>query len=256
MKYLFCLLLIGISQKSAAQSDTISALITRLKKTAITAAEKKALRAFAFDIQNRGQRLDESGQDYKKALQLTDSAIYLFKCLQDTLSEANNRKFKGYLLGRFGKYAEGKMEIRKAIQLFQLKQADWGVAVSQFDLSRLYEFQNKLDSALHYCNVAIAYWKRKGNLQRVFLDQNMLINLLTKTNEITRAQKVQFESQKISDSIKPQWQGLLDFYIVSENLYKATNEINAANNYHRLYSKLVEALKKSGIHANSYFNKK
>ena len=239
MKYLFCLLLIGISQKSAAQSDTISALITRLKKTAITAAEKKALRAFAFDIQNRGQRLDESGRDYKKALQLTESAIYLFKCLQDTLSEANNRKFKGYLLGR---------------SLFQLKQADWAYLSLTFQ-----GFTNFRTNLIQHCIIATQQspiGNGKAILKGFFLTKTCFINLLTKRNELTIAQKVQFESQKITDSIKPQWQGLLDFYIVSENLYKVTHEIKATNNYHYLYSKLVAELNRRGIEAKSYFDKK
>lgn len=107
--------------------------------------------------------LDESSHDYKGAMLLTDSAIYLFNSLEDTLSEANNRKFKGYLLGRFGKFEEGKHEIQKAIRLFELKKASWGVAVSQFDLSRLFEFENKIDSAILYCSITISYWKTKSN---------------------------------------------------------------------------------------------
>ncbi len=256
MKYLFCFLLIGLSKNSIAQSDTVAILVTKLERKTITDTEKKALRTLALDIQNRGQILDESSQDYKGALQLTDSAIYLFKDLNDTLSEANNRKFKGYLLGRFEKYEEGKREIQKAIQLFQLKKADWGVAVSQYDLSRLYEFQNLLDSALYYCNTAIFYWKQKGNLDRVFLGQNMLINLLTKTNDLSKAKTIQYESSQISDSTKQHWQGLLDFYVVSEHLYKASKEFKVADNYHSLYSKLITELNSSGIQASSYFDEK
>jgi len=97
-----------LSNNCKAQSDTVAILVTKLERKIITDTEKKTLRILALDIQNRGQILDESSHDYKGALQLTDSAIHLFKLLNDTLGEANNRKFKGYLLGRFGKYEEGK----------------------------------------------------------------------------------------------------------------------------------------------------
>jgi hypothetical protein len=258
MKHLFSILIfiIGLFLNSQAQSDSIAILLAKLNSKTITDSERKFLKVKAFDVQNRGQLLDEASHDYKGALLLTDSAINIFKALKDTLNEANNRKFKGYLLGRFGKFQEGKSEIQQAINLFQLKNTLWGVAVSQFDLARLFEFENKLDSAQHYCNIAISYWKENANTARVFLNQNMLINLLTKTNDLTKAKTVQNESNKIIEAKKPHWQGLLDFYIVSENLYKAAKEFETANNYRNLYSKLITELSSTGIAARSYFTQK
>ena len=246
----------GLFLNSQAQSDSVALLLTKLNSNTITDGERKILKRMAFDVQNRGQLLDESSHDYKGALLLTDSAINIFNSLRDTLSEANNKKFKGYLLGRFGKFEEGKSEILQAINLFQLKNALWGVAVSQFDLSRLYELENKLDSALHYCNIAISYWKTTDNNARVFLNQNMLINLLTKSKDIVKAKLLQNESIKISENNQQHWQGLLDFYIVSKNLYKASKDFRLAKIYRNLDSKLITELSSTGMVANSYFNEK
>ena len=66
--------------------------------------DRKKLKDIANLIQNTGQSIGETYKDNKKALQYTDSAIFLFNILGDTLSEANNRKFKGYLLGTIGKF--------------------------------------------------------------------------------------------------------------------------------------------------------
>ncbi len=239
---------------SQAQTDSIAILMAKLNSKTITDDERDILKITAFDIQNRGQLLDESSHDYKGALLLTDSAIKIFNSLKDTLSEANNRKFKGYLLGRVDNFREGKDEIQKAIHLYKLKNASWGIAVSQFDLSRLYELENKLDSALLYCKTAISYWKVKNNNDRIFLNQNMLINLLTKSMNLTNAKLIQSESNRISESKKQHWQGLLDFYIVSENLFKALKEFETAGRYRNLYSKLVIELGAEGIMARSYFN--
>lgn len=258
MKHLFSILIfiVGLFLNSQAQSDSLTSLLAKLNSKTITDGERKILKKMAFDVQNRGQLLDESSHDYKGALLLTDSAINIFNSLKDTLNEANNRKFKGYLLGRFGKFQEGKSEIQQAINLFQLKNTLWGVAVSQFDLARLFEFENKLDSALYYCNISISYWKENANTARVFINQNMLINLLTKTNDLTKAKTIQNESNKIIEAEKPYWQGLLDFYIVSENLYKAAKEFKTANNYRNLYSKLITELSSTGLAARSYFTEK
>lgn len=255
MKYLlsFLIFYIGFFGFSQAQTDSSEFLLNKLRSNTITDPERKQLKTFAFDLQNRGQSLDESKHDYAASLILVNKAIIIFNALNDTLNEANNRKFKGYLLGRFNKFAEGKVEIQQAIYLFQLKKADWGVAVSQFDLSRLFEFENKLDSALFYCNIAISYWKANGNAARIFLNQNMLINLLTKLNRLAEAKILQTESTKMAENPKEHWQGLLDFYIVSENLYKAAKEFKSADVYKKLYEKKVLDLKIEGITAASYF---
>jgi hypothetical protein len=255
MKYLlsFLIIFIGFFGYCQAQTDSCEFLLNKLRSETITDSEKKQLRTLAFGIQNRGQSLDESKHDYASSLRLVSFATAIFNALGDTLNEANNRKFKGYLLGRFKKFAEGKAEILQAINLFQLKKADWGVAVSQFDLSRLFEFENKLDSALFYCNVAISYWKAKGNDARIFLTQNMLINLLTKSKRLAEAKLLQTESSKMAEEPEQHWQGLLDFYVVSEYLFKAAREFKTAKIYQTLYATKVLDLKKEGVIAISYF---
>jgi hypothetical protein len=255
MKYLlsFLIFYVGFFGYCQAQTDSCEFLLNKLRSKTITDSERKQLRTLALGIQNRGQSLDESKHDYASSLRLVSFATAIFNALGDTLNEANNRKFKGYLLGRFKRFAEGKAEIQQAINLFQLKKADWGVAVSQFDLSRLFEFENKPDSALFYCNIAISYWKGKGNTSRIFLNQNMLINLLTKLNRLTEAKLLQTESSKMAEDPEQHWQGLLDFYVVSENLFKAAKEFKSAEDYKILYEKKVMDLKKEGITAISYF---
>jgi hypothetical protein len=252
-KTFFLILCFSVFSNSYAQTDSSKILLNKLSIKTITDAERKELKARAIDIQNRGQFLDESVHDYTGSLMLVDKAVTIFNLLGDTLNEANNRKFKGYLLGRFFKFEEGKAEIQQAIQLYKLKNADWGIAVSQFDLSRLFEFENKIDSALFYCNIAVSYWKGKGNSARIFLNQNMLINLLRKSNNITEAKLLQAESFKMAINPELHWQGLLDFYVTSENLYAAAKEFKLAKYYKKLYAKKISDLKKEGITASSYF---
>ena len=182
MKHLisFLILLISLFNYSRAQTDRTDLLLQKLKSKTITVAERKELQNIAYDIQNRGQLLDEVRHDYSASLALITKAITIFNSLGDTLNIANNRKFKGYLLGRFGKFTEGKAQIHEAINLYQLKNAGWGIAVSQFDLSRVFEFENKLDSALFYCKSALRYWKAKEDSERISGKSKMNIKNLKK----------------------------------------------------------------------------
>lgn len=256
MKYLFSFLLLCIvfPAYSQAQTDSSEFLLSKLSSGAITPLERKQLKNIAYDFQNRGQLLDETMHDYAASLILVDKAITIFNALGDTLSIANNRKFKGYLLGRFDKFADGKKEIQQAIYLYDFKNAPWGVAVSQFDLARLFEFENKLDSALFYGNIAISYWKTQENSGRIFLNQNLLINLLTKSNRLAEAKLLQAESSKMSENPEHHWQGLLDFYFVSKGLFKTAKEFTSADKYQKLYTDKISDLKKEGITAASYFD--
>lgn len=256
-QFLFLFILSGfpaISQE-AKNNDSVytESLLLKLRSKTISAGERKELKDIAVDLQNRGQILDESKHDYNGSLILIDKAIILFNELEETLFSANNKKFKGYLLGRLNRFEEGKIEIHEAIGLFSSRQADWGVAVSQFDLARLYDLENKRDSAVFYCNAASAYWKEKANKERVFLCKNLLIHILTEEHKLTEAGTVQQELQKMIDDNDFHWQGLIDYYIVSEKLYRAANLPIIAAQYHELYTKKITQLKKDGITALSYF---
>jgi hypothetical protein len=236
-----------------AQEDSSNILLNKLLAGTITETERKTLKTLAFAIQNNGQMLEEYKHDYTASLAQINKAISLFTALEDTLSVANNRKFKGYLLARFGKFKAGKQEIQQAISLFTSKNADWGVAVSQFDLSRLYDIEGRTDSALYYVNISLDYWKLMENASRCFLNQNMLIHLLTKTKQWQEAKLAQAASARMAEDPEEHWQGVIDFYIVSEKLFRAAGERKTAVLYQELYAKKMRELKNNGITAHSYF---
>jgi len=229
-------------------------LLDKISKKTITEEEQKELKLIAFDFQNRGQLLDEGMHDYKGALVLINKSIGLFEALQDTLNEANNRKYKGYLLGRFGDYSEAKAEIGQATAQYRSKEKDWGVAVCQFDLARVYDFEKKTDSAIHYCNVALGYWKTRGTESRIFGIQNMLLHLLMESNDGTNARLLQKEAEKLAIGTEPHWQDLLDFYFVSAQLFRSFKETERAQQYEVLYSNKVNELVKDGRNAKAYYD--
>lgn len=46
-----------------------------------------------------------------------------------------------------------------------------------------------------------------------------------KVKDLMKAKLIQKESSEISESNRQHWQGLLDFYIVSENLFRSAKEL-------------------------------
>ncbi len=58
-----------------------------------------------------------------------------------------------------GDYSEAKIEAWPAIHLYALKNVQTGVAVAKFDLSRVYDHENKLDSAIYFCNASLNFWE-------------------------------------------------------------------------------------------------
>ena len=241
------------AQTPNINDSTVELLLNKINAKTITPDEKKELKAKAFIFQNYGQGLDEEQHDYKQSLQYVNKAIVIFNSLNDTLNIANNKKFKGYLLGRSGNFTEAKIEINSAIELFQAKGAAWGVAVSQFDLSRVYEFENKLDSAVYFSSIALVYWKSVNNNARVLILQTMLINLYTKAKDFNNAKAYQKDAEKLISDPELHWLNLIDFYFVSEKLFEKLMNPSISNRYKDLYDSKLKELAQKGIFAKSYY---
>jgi hypothetical protein len=228
-------------------------LLLKIKSNTINEVEEKELKQIALGFQNYGQLIDETDHDYNKSLEYINKAIVLFVALKDTLSEANNRKFKGYLLGMLSIYAQAKDEIKVALDLYSLKKFPAGIAVSQFDLSRVYDQENKIDSSIYYCKTSLAYWKSIDRVSRIVNVQNMLIYLLIKKKGYKSAILIQKESESLINNNNLYWLDIIDFYFVSMQLYKASKETNSATLYHHLYQIKLNDLTKEGTDFKSYY---
>ncbi len=265
MKQLILLFLFGASIPACAQHNydnlnsnniddkKIDVLLDKIHSGQATADDKKDLYNIAVTLQNNGQDFDQKNQQYKKALASTDKAIALFTELKDTLDIANNRKYKGYLLGKMGKMKDAKTEIKAAVDLYRYKNMNAEVAVSQFDLARIFEFENKTDSAIYYADVAGSFWRMKQVDLRVLIINNMLVSLFLKANLPEKAKTVQQESTLLVVKPDIQWQAIIDFYFTSMLLFRTINDIGIAGDYQRLYLSKIEALRNSGIIAKSYY---
>lgn len=232
--------------QDAELSRKVDSILIKLTATGITAERRQDLIRFGYLIQNKGFIHGEQNE-YEKSLKLIDEALGIWTAIKDTLKEANNRKFRGLLLGQLKRFPEAKAEIDYAVKLFSVKKNNSGVAVSQFDLSKVYEVENKLDSALIYSRLASNYWNFTTDTGRILINNNQNINLLIKLKEFEKALLIQEKSVKLLIKANLYWQGVIDFYFLSYSLYSDLDNKKEVENFQKRYTEELTRLQQDGI---------
>lgn len=228
-------------------------LLNKVRSQTATEEDRAALQKFAISFHNDAQRLDEQQHDYRKSLQNIEKAINICEVTGDTLNNAFNRKYKGHLLMRLNKVSAAKEEIRQAINLYRSKNTGTGVASSQFDLARIFEFENKADSAIYYAGAARTYWQQQENNLQTLVINNLMQYHLLQLNQTEKAETIYHESELLLKKQAPHWQPLLDYYFTSMLLFRQINDLTASTHYRELYIAKMDALRKEGINARSYY---
>jgi len=256
-KYIPFILLLFISCKIDAQTQApeaqiadlsrkVDSILIKLRTNEITAERRQDLIKFGYIIQNTGFTHGEQNE-YEKSLKLIDNALGIWLAIKDTLKEANNRKFRGLLLGQLKRFPEAKAEIDCAVKLFSVKKNNSGVAVSQFDLSKVYEVENKLDSALIYSRLASNYWNFTTDTGRILINNNQNINLLIKLKEFKKALLIQAKSVELLKKANLHWQSVIDFYFLSYSLYNNLDNKKEVENFQKRYAEELTRLEQDGI---------
>ena len=200
----------------------------------------KSIKKYAYVIQGKGFINGQTYHNYQEALSYSDSALFVWQTISDTLNEANVFKFKGLTLGYLKQYESGKYFIFKALQLFASKSFYSGVAVSQYDLSRVYFMEGKLDSALLAAEESLDYWKQKSDTFRILTSENQMLNIFTKSGNFTEAKKLQENSLGFCENKNIGYLASLDFYFLSRRLYLALGDKKEADIYIEKYEKIVK----------------
>ncbi|MDB4901203.1 MAG: hypothetical protein JWQ63_484 [Mucilaginibacter sp.] len=246
---LFSLSSFAQEQPDSAMDKKVNFLLTKFENKTITETEKKEIKNLTYKIQNKGFILEEKFHDYQGSLKEINAALNIWIALGDTINEANNRKYKGYLLGHLSDFSVAKGEIFSAINLFKLKNVEWGVAVSQFDLAKVYDFQHNLDSSFIYANYALSYWKTKRDTSRIITINNLLIRLYCEAKNFTLAESLQKESLQLISFRNLHYQPVFDFYFLSYQLNEQQHKRELSIYYK---NKLKEISEKNGIVKSEY----
>lgn len=206
----------------------------------------------AFCFLNIASAYDEKKQDFIYSSLYLDSAIIIWKDIGDLRNEANLHKYKGLVLAKQSRIKEGKEEAFLAIQQFNSISYKHGIAVSYFDLAKIFEINTELDSAISYITKAIVFWKAEKDTFRIITNMNFLLNLYLKKTDLKEAGALQAQiSNLVNHEIH--WQALLNFYYLSENYFNKNRLLKKEKDYHSLYMELQNNLNDKHIKAFSEY---
>lgn len=123
---------------------------------------------------------------YEEYVPNKDSAVYyakrsmdIYEKENDSMQMANLYKYYGYLIGINGHPAEGETYIQKAITIYQGKGFEEGIAVSHFNLARIYIQTKDFEKADSLLDLAKPVW--------------------IETNDTSRLRLIEVEKAKIAD---------------------------------------------------------
>jgi hypothetical protein len=128
------------------------------------------------------------------------------------------------------------------------------VAVSQFDLARVYECEKKFDSGILFANKAFLYWQQNEDTLRLLGIECLLCHLYLQLNEMDKAEQWLQQAEKLNAKPKLHWQPQIDFYFVAALLYKKKGMQEKENLYTDLYRRKIEGLKSQNINARAYYD--
>lgn len=206
-----------------------------------------------IQIQNKSFLNDENNGSVDTSIHYARIALNNWISLNDTLNEANIRKYLGYIYGKNNQFIEGKLEIYKAIELYTYKNKDFGIAVSYYDLSKLFTYEKKYDSALIYIDKAINYWENKADTFRVLLNYNQKLNVLIQSKKFNEANNIQSKAETYLAKKNLHWRSILDFYYLSIEVQKRLKNKTKQKIYKELYTSKVQELNYKGIQVQSSY---
>lgn len=113
---------------------------------------------------------------YEEYVPNKDSAVYyakrsmdIYEKENDSMQMANLYKYYGYLIGINGHPAEGETYIQKAITIYQGKGSKEGIAVSHFNLARVYIVKGEYNKADSLLDLAEPVWIEVNDTSRLKL---------------------------------------------------------------------------------------
>jgi len=225
----------------------------KLHNQPVDAADRKEAENLAAALQTASQQSAGQLQDYKKAIQYIDKAIAIDDVIADTMAMALDRKYKAHILVKMDKPAAAKTEIRTALDLYSLKSVRAGIASAHLDMARVFEYEEKPDSAIYYAQQARDFWKAQPNNLQLLIINNLLVYQLLKISQAEKAEIVYHDSETLLKTQPAHWQPEIDFYFTSMLLFRQLNNADLASQYRGRYITRVDALRQQCINARSYY---
>lgn len=175
--------------------------IELLQKAGEIYLEDKNYPKTAITFLNVANIYDEYLEKPDSALLFANQSLSAWQQINETMQIANLYKYKGLLLGKTGAFDLAKLEIEKAINLYETLGFDQGIAVSQFNLANVYFEQNNFTESITLFELATNFWKSQNKQDRVFINNLFGIKLYAKVGNQESVQDLIQQNNLIMPSI-------------------------------------------------------
>lgn len=145
---------------------------------------------------------DEHFLDFTSAHHYASLSLDNWKAVKDDMQIANLKKYLGYLNGKLGNYETGKEEIMEAIRLYNKMAYDQGVAVSNFNLARVYYEEKNYEGAIKPFKDGLKYWTENENAGRIFTMNTFGMQLYRAVGDDEIALKLQQENNIMRTKVR------------------------------------------------------
>ncbi len=200
-----------------------------------------------FCNQNIAFIYDEKLNEYPKALSHSNIALNIWQDLSDTLNEANILKYIGLLEGKLKSFDAAKNHIATAIEKFQQKKNDRGIAVCYFDLGQVYFEEGKLDSSIVQYNKALNIWEKTTDYNRMVGINTQKIKALDAMDNSLEAKSIIKANEAMINQHQIGWQDRISFYEMAKDFYSKNENEPKATLYQSQFKKLSDSLDIAGI---------
>jgi len=219
--YLLLLAIFAIACKPSTDNKGATISTEKLEKQGFQLLEKEPRKAIAiFDQVSQGYLEEQNHKKvgltylnianiYDEYLNIPDTAlIYASKSLgiwnglQDTIQQANLYKYSGLLKGKLGKYRLAKEDISRSIAMYQLMNFTEGATVAEVNLANICLQEGSLPQCKFLFDRTTKYWKETGNMDRVFTNNILGIEVSAKLRDKNRVNELIEENTQLMSSIK------------------------------------------------------
>jgi len=197
-----------------------------------------------YCTQNIAFMYEEQQNDIPNALKYSNMALQQHVQRKDTISLANMYKYIGVLKGKLGNHGEGLKDINLAIQFFELKNNNLGIAVCYYDMALLYTEIKNTDSSIYYITKAKNIWQlNEGNISRIFSWNNKLLEIYLSLQDTINAKNIYNQNSKIlSDNFKDiQPNKQADYYKLSIFYHQLNKDPKNENFYKEKYENAIKS---------------
>jgi tetratricopeptide (TPR) repeat protein len=161
---------------------------------------------------------DENLGKPDSALNYAKESLQIWQEANDSLQQANLYKYIGLLEGKLGHFEKGKAAIQKAMDLYQILEFEQGLHVAKFNLANVYFQEKDFTNSKKLYKETIEFWKEKGDLGRVFINNLFGIELYAAMDNPEGVQELIHENKtltpdaKLNDYLKKRFEELVSKY--------------------------------------------